>query len=78
VSEGDAQEDARPMPCLSPALDSGVTTDAAADVDDDDAAPAPCLRIVPMDGGSAEQDANDDAAPAPCLRIVPMDGGSDP
>jgi hypothetical protein len=45
----DAGADVQPMPCLSPPFDSGwVEQDAG----EDDAAPAPCLRMLPpSDGG---------------------------
>jgi hypothetical protein len=36
-----ATSDAAPMPCLTPVLDAGQ----------EDATPAPCLRIAPTDGG---------------------------
>ncbi len=48
-ASADASADVAPMPCLSPPLpDAG---NPGADAGEDDAAPMPCLRIAPTDGG---------------------------
>jgi hypothetical protein len=45
----DAGADVQPQPCLSPPFDSGLV---GQDAGEDDAAPAPCLRMPPpRDGG---------------------------
>jgi hypothetical protein len=57
----DANADTRPMPCLDPIVDTGVS----------DTAPMPCLE-PPRDTGA--DDVSPDAEPAPCLKM-PFDGG---
>jgi hypothetical protein len=82
---------APPQPCLgavydgSSMVDTPEATDATANdavvdaPEPEDAAPMPCLRVVPDAGpevGDAGSDAPEpeDAAPMPCLRVVPDSG----
>jgi hypothetical protein len=64
----------------TPEATDATANDAVVDAPEpEDAAPMPCLRVVPDAGpevGDAGSDAPEpeDAAPMPCLRVVPDSG----